>query len=247
MERAKQGDTSAFEELTVQHSSDAFRLAAAMVGPDEAADMVQEAFVAAWRMLPTLRDSDRWEPWMRSILMNRCRNALRTRTRRPHLVVLDMDRPIAAAHAVHEPMREVDARWAARYYASAALRPEDRAVIVLHYLADLPLREVAATLGLRLGTVKSRLNAGLRAARAERRGGAGMSDSRFAQQLPADATRYLGGRAAPGAADPPRRQHHGRGRKHAPGRARVLTSGPFHVSILAAAAVLSCIGGAAAD
>jgi RNA polymerase sigma-70 factor (ECF subfamily) len=138
-----------------------------MVGPDEAADMVQEAFVAAWRMLPTLRDSDRWEPWMRSILMNRCRNALRARTRRPRLVVLDMDRPVATAHAVHEPMREVDARWA-MHDALAALRPEDRAVIVLHYLADLPLREVAATLGLRLGTVKSRLNAGLRALRAER-------------------------------------------------------------------------------
>ena len=158
---------AAFEELTIQHSPDAFRLAAAMVGPDEAADMVQEAFVAAWRMLPSLRDSDRWQPWMRSILMNRCRNALRTRTRRPRLVVLDMDRPVTTSHAVHEPMREVDARWA-MHDALAALRPEDRAVIVLHYLADLPLREVAATLGLRLGTVKSRLNAGLRALRAER-------------------------------------------------------------------------------
>ena len=167
MERAKHGDMAAFEELTVQHSADAFRLAAAMVGPDEAADMVQDAFVAAWRTLPTLRDSDRWESWMRSILMNRCRNALRTRSRRPRLVLLDMDRPTMTAREVHEPMREVDARWA-MHDALAALRPEDRAVIVLHYLADLPLREVAATLGLRLGTVKSRLNAGLRALRAER-------------------------------------------------------------------------------
>jgi RNA polymerase sigma-70 factor (ECF subfamily) len=166
VERAKHGDMAAFEELTIQHSADAFRLAAAMVGPDEAADMVQEAFVAAWRTLPTLRDSDRWESWMRSILMNRCRNALRTRSRRPRLVVLDMDRP-TTAREVHEPMREVDARWAMQD-ALAALRPEDRAVIVLHYLADLPLREVAATLGLRLGTVKSRLNSGLRALRAER-------------------------------------------------------------------------------
>jgi RNA polymerase sigma-70 factor (ECF subfamily) len=167
VERAKHGDTAAFEELTVQHSSDAFRLAAAMVGPDDAADMVQEAFVAAWRTLPTLRDSDRWEAWLRSILTNRCRNALRSRSRRPQLVVLDMDRPLSGARATHEPMREVDSRWA-MHDALAALRPEDRAVIVLHYLADLPLREVAATLGLRLGTVKSRLNAGLRALRAER-------------------------------------------------------------------------------
>lgn len=99
--------------------------------------------------------------------MNRCRNALRTRSRRPQLVVLDMDRPLQGTRTAHEPMRDVDSRWAMQD-ALAVLRPEDRAVIVLHYLADLPLREVAATLGLRLGTVKSRLNAGLRALRAER-------------------------------------------------------------------------------
>jgi RNA polymerase sigma-70 factor (ECF subfamily) len=166
VERAKRGDTAAFEELTVQHSTDAYRLAAAMVGPDDAADMVQDAFVAAWRTLPSLRDTDRWESWLRSILMNRCRNALRTRTRRPRLVVLDAEGSHPRQPS-HEPMRELDSRWE-MHDALAELRPEDRAVIVLHYLADLPLREVAVVLGLRLGTVKSRLNAGLRALRAAR-------------------------------------------------------------------------------
>ena len=142
-----------------------YRLAAAMVGPDDAADMVQEAFVSAWRELPRLRDTDRWESWLRSILMNRCRNALRTRTRRPRLVLLDQDGRAAPRQMSHEPMRAVDDRWA-MHDALETLRPEDRAVIVLHYLADLPLRQVASVLGLRLGTVKSRLNAGLRALRA---------------------------------------------------------------------------------
>jgi len=136
-----------------------------MVGLDDAADMVQDAFVSAWRTLPSLRDSDRWESWLRSILMNRCRNALRTRKRRPRLVVVPSEgHPYQPSH---EPMRELDSRWA-MHDALAELRPEDRAVIVLHYLADLPLREVAVVLGLRLGTVKSRLNAGLRALRAAR-------------------------------------------------------------------------------
>ena len=159
------GDTAAFEELTVAYSPEMFRLAAAMVGPDDAADMVQEAFVSAWRELPRLRDADRWESWLRSILMNRCRNALRTRTRRPQLVLLDPDGHETPRQMAHEPMRDVDNRWA-MHDALGALRPEDRAVIVLHYLADLPLRQVAGVLGLRLGTVKSRLNAGLRALRA---------------------------------------------------------------------------------
>jgi RNA polymerase sigma-70 factor (ECF subfamily) len=165
VERSKRGDTAAFEELIVAYSSDLFRLAAAMVGPDDAADMVQEAFVSAWRELPRLRDPDRLESWLRSILMNRCRNALRTRSRRPRIVLLEVDGQATPSQMSHEPMRAVDDRWAMRD-ALAVLRPEDRAVIVLHYLGDLPLRQVASVLGLRLGTVKSRLNAGLRALRA---------------------------------------------------------------------------------
>jgi RNA polymerase sigma-70 factor (ECF subfamily) len=136
-----------------------------MVGPDEASDMVQDAFVSAWRTLPRLRDADKWHSWLRSILMNRCRNALRTRTRRPRLVVLDPDGSAGTHESSHDPMRELDSRWEMQD-ALAALRPEDQAVIVLFYLADLPLPEVASVLGLRLGTVKSRLNAGLRALRA---------------------------------------------------------------------------------
>ena len=158
VERSKRGDTAAFEELTVLYSTDLYRVAAAMVGPDEAADMVQDALVSAWRTLPKLRDSDKWESWLRSILMNRCRNALRTRSRRRHLVALNPDQ------RSHEPMRELDSRWAMQD-ALDALRPEERAVIVLFYLADLPLPEVARVLGLPVGTVKSRLNAGLRALR----------------------------------------------------------------------------------
>lgn len=165
-ERAKRGDVAAFEELTVQHSADMFRLAAAMVGPDEAVDMMQEAFVAAWRELPRLRDTDRFESWLRRILLNRCRNTLRTRSRRPTLTVLDPDGSLGPGRMTAEPMRHAENRWA-MHDALAELRPEDRAVIVLHYLADLPLRQVASVLGLRLGTVKSRLNAGLRALRAQ--------------------------------------------------------------------------------
>jgi RNA polymerase sigma-70 factor (ECF subfamily) len=162
VKRSQRGDQAAFEELIVRDSAGLYRIAAAMVGPDEAADMVQDAFVSAWRQLPRLRDTDRWDSWLRSILMNRCRNALRTRTRRPHLVALEPDEVLQA----HEPMRALDARWAMDD-ALAVLRPEDRAVIILFYLADLPLPQVASVLGIRLGTAKSRLSAGLRALRAQ--------------------------------------------------------------------------------
>ena len=163
VERSKRGDTAAFEELTVQCAPDLFRLAAAMVGPDEAADMVQEALVSAWRTLPTLRDAGKWDSWVRSILMNRCRNALRTRTRRPQLTVLGDE---SASEPSTEPMRALHSRWAVED-ALAVLRPEERAVVVLFYLADLPLPQVADVLGARLGTVKSRLSSALTTLRAE--------------------------------------------------------------------------------
>jgi RNA polymerase sigma-70 factor (ECF subfamily) len=160
VERSKGGDAAAFEELIMRDSPALYRLAAAMVGPDDAADMVQDAFVPAWRELPRLRDTGRWQSWLHSILMNRCRNALRTRKRRPHLVALDPE----MVAPTEEPMRELDARWAMQD-ALRVLSPEERAVVVLFYLADLTLPQVASVLGVRLGTVKSRLHAALQVLR----------------------------------------------------------------------------------
>ena len=68
---------------------DIYRLAAAIVGPDEARDVAQESFVAAWRDLPKLRQLDRFEVWLRRIVINRSRNALRSRGRRPNPVALE--------------------------------------------------------------------------------------------------------------------------------------------------------------
>ena len=168
VEQSKRGDAAAFEELTVQSTPDLYRLAAAMVGPDEAPDMVQDALVSAWRSLPRLRDASKWESWLRSILMNRCRNALRTRGRRRQLHLVNPDDPSGPHEPVTEPMRALDARWALED-SLAVLSADERAVVVLFYLADLPLPQVADVLGVRLGTVKSRLHAALERLRTEQR------------------------------------------------------------------------------
>lgn len=160
--RARSGEVAAFEQLAERYLPDLYRLAAAMVGPEEARDVTQEALVSAWRELPRLRRADRLEPWLRSILMNRARNVLRTRRRHP-TVRLDLTGEGVNQMSV-DPLHTVHLRLAAED-ALACLRPDERSVIVLHYLADLPLREVARTLGLREGTVKSRLHAALRSLR----------------------------------------------------------------------------------
>ncbi len=144
------------------HVPSLYRLAAAMVGPAEAADVAQEALISAWKELHRLQRPDRLESWLRSILMNRARNVLRTRRRHP---AIPYDPQAGHADLLrHEPLSALSSRWAVEA-AMSRLRPDERAVIVLHYMADLALRDVARTLGLREGTVKSRLHAALRALR----------------------------------------------------------------------------------
>lgn len=160
--RATSGDLEAYERLVRPHVTSLYRLAAAMVGLEEARDVTQEALVSAWRELPGLKHPDRLESWLRSILMNRARNVLRTRRRHP-AVTFEPE----AGHGdrlSHEPIPALHGHWAVEE-ALAGLSAEHRSVVVLHYLADLPVRQVAEMLGLREGTAKSRLHAALQALR----------------------------------------------------------------------------------
>ena len=90
--------------------------------------------------------------------MNRARNLLRARSR--HSVVRFEPVSDHGIGLFEEPIAGLHGRWAIED-ARAVLRPDERAVIVLHYFADLTLRQVAESLGVREGTVKSRLHAGL--------------------------------------------------------------------------------------
>lgn len=162
IDRAVRGDVAAFEALVEPHLPPLYRLATAMVGSDEARDVTQETLVSAWRELRKLKQPNRLESWLRSILMNRARNTLRTRKRHP---AVSFEPMLGHGRAlVEEPIAGLHGRWAVEE-ALQTLRPDERAVLVLHYLADLPLRQVAESLGLREGTAKSRLHAGLKGLR----------------------------------------------------------------------------------
>jgi RNA polymerase sigma-70 factor, ECF subfamily len=162
IDRAVGGDVAAFEELVAPHLAGLYRLGAAMVGPDEARDVTQETLMSAWRELRRLKQPERLESWLRSILMNRARNLLRTRKRHPSISFEPSDGH--GSSLIDEPITGLHGQWAAEE-ALARLRPDERAVLALHYFADLPLREVAASLGVREGTAKSRLHAGLKSLR----------------------------------------------------------------------------------
>lgn len=165
--RAKARDREAFEMLVEKHASETFRLAAAIVGPADAADVTQETFVSAWQQLPKLRDAGAFGPWLRRICVNRSRNWLRMHARRPR-AALQVDDP--AAPAFPDPRGDFRAAAEARAVLEPAfdsLTPDQRAVLALHYSMGFSIAEAAEALGIRVGTAKSRLSAGLAALRRE--------------------------------------------------------------------------------
>jgi RNA polymerase sigma-70 factor (ECF subfamily) len=153
----------AFEARVARSVPDAHRLAAAIVGHDDAADVVQDSLVEAWRHIGSLRDPERFDAWFRSIVANRCRNVLRARGRRPRTTsITPATLTLGADGAPDEPVALRDALDRA----FARLSADHRTVLALRYTLDLPLTEIARTLGVPEGTVKSRLHTAIARLRA---------------------------------------------------------------------------------
>jgi RNA polymerase sigma-70 factor (ECF subfamily) len=119
----------------------------------EAQDVVQEAFARALARPQGLSDVDTPEAWLRTVAIN----VVRRRWRRRQILdtILRRDRPVRQVIAAAPGPERADVRDAL-----TALPRVYREVIVLHYLADLPVYEVAELLGVPVGTVKSRLSRG---------------------------------------------------------------------------------------
>jgi len=152
VERAQGGDRDAFAVLAALFVARLDAAARLILRDHELArDAVQEGFLRAWRNLPTLRDPDRFEAWLRSLVFRSCIDVLRRRRRRPiEVELLPIDGPAVADIATHIADRDV------LELALRRLAPEQRAVIVLHYYLGMPLPDVAAALGIPIGTAKSR-------------------------------------------------------------------------------------------
>ncbi len=161
VERAKRGDHDAFATL----AGDAIaRLDAAarliLRDPELARDGVQDGYLRAWRTLPALRDPDRFDAWLRRLIVHSCIDIMRRRRHRAIEVDLtpidvagggDFTAMIADRDLVEEALRHLDPEW--------------RAVVVMHYFLGMPLPEVATALRIPLGTAKSRLHRSIHAMR----------------------------------------------------------------------------------
>jgi RNA polymerase sigma-70 factor (ECF subfamily) len=163
VERARRGDHDAFAVLAAATIDRLDATARLILGDsDLAKDAVQETLFRAWRELPTLRDPDRFLPWVRRILVRACFREGRRRGRiRVEVELASIAEPVAPGDAAAS-VADRDALDRA----FDRLAPEARALIVLHHYLDLPLPEVAAALDVPLGTAKSRLHRATRELRA---------------------------------------------------------------------------------
>jgi RNA polymerase sigma factor (sigma-70 family) len=160
---AKGGDTLAYAQLLRRHQAVAFRAASLIAGSAaEAEDATQEACVKAWLALERFRPTAPFRPWLVQIAINEARNGRRAAGRRAGLALRVGDDPagsLAAPSAEAETLAsEERARLAA---AVEELGEDDQLVIAARYFIGLSEAETATALGLRRGTVKSRLSRAL--------------------------------------------------------------------------------------
>jgi RNA polymerase sigma-70 factor (ECF subfamily) len=160
--RAQAGDEGAFASLAVALGDRLHNASVRILRDlDLAEDATQQAIVSIWRDLPQLRDLARFEAWAYRILVRACyAEARRERRWSPKLRVLDRD-----AGPSHEEMEAVVRRDQLER-GFRRLTVEQRAVVVLHHYLDMPLADVAETLGIPAGTVRSRLFYAMRGLRA---------------------------------------------------------------------------------
>ena len=166
--RAAGGDRDAFDALITPRLGRLFRMARAILRDEAAArDVVQDACVSAWRELASVRDAGRFDAWLSQIVVNHCRTELRRSGRRAvREISIDAtpggDRApgasVAERAAAGPPLgdRVVEAEAIRRAF--DRLAPDERALIVMHYVEDRPLAEIAAALRVPTGTVKWRLS-----------------------------------------------------------------------------------------
>jgi RNA polymerase sigma-70 factor (ECF subfamily) len=154
VERAQQGDHDAFAVLAGMFVARLDAAARLILRDHELArDAVQDGFIRAWRSLPSLRDPDRFEGWLRSLVARSCIDILRRRGRRPiEVELVSTDGPSITDVSVITADRDLLETILRR------LPPEQRAVVVLRYYFDLEVPQIAATLRIPVGTAKSRLH-----------------------------------------------------------------------------------------
>ena len=156
------GDLDAFDELAARYRAGVVRAAQAIVGREDAEDVAQDALLLAFKALPSIEDPRKFAAWLQAITRHRAlRLSKRERARKDANVELDelllervdaLSRPLVVESTEDEGMAQALERVPADY----AL------VLRLRFLDEMPLKRIAAFLGVPVSTVKWRVHRGKR-------------------------------------------------------------------------------------
>jgi RNA polymerase sigma-70 factor, ECF subfamily len=150
---ARSGDREAFDLLAATFVDRLYAIARLVLrDSDRAEDAVQEALVRCWRDLPALREPDRFDPWIRRLLMRAITDEFRRERRhRGSVVLLRLEPSTADASSAVVVREQLDVGF-------RRLSLEHRAIVVLRLYLGLSIEEAAVSLGIPVGTAKSRLH-----------------------------------------------------------------------------------------
>lgn len=171
IEKWQSGDISAFESLFQQYQELVFKTAYLMVGDEEEAkDVLQEVFITVWKSRSTFNHAKgKFTTWLHRITINQC--LMRQRKKQPIIISLEeargsrLDLPETRSSQLPEELSI--SKWEYERLATAinSLDGKFRPVFILRYFNDLSYEEIAQVMNIPLGTVKSRLNTGIKTLR----------------------------------------------------------------------------------
>lgn len=163
---AAAGNEDAFAELVQLYQDKVYTLALRMCeNPDDAIDVSQDAFLAAWKGLPNFRGDSNFATWLYRLTSNAAIDHLRrTKHQRGERSLEDEALTVAGGPDPHAEAEASELRQAVES-ALQRLTPDHRQALVLREIHELSYEEISQTAGVDLGTVKSRISRARKALR----------------------------------------------------------------------------------
>jgi len=167
IERSREGDIAAFDQLVRKYERSVFNTAYRLSGSyDDASDIAQEAFVRAWNNLKSFRGDAAFSTWLYRIVTNIFLDERKRKKNRQHRSLeeeRDLDessvtRQYEAPSPGPQDIAEGEERRRILEQAISSLPDNQKAMVVLYHTQGLAYEEIAEITGLPMGTVKSRLN-----------------------------------------------------------------------------------------
>jgi RNA polymerase sigma-70 factor (ECF subfamily) len=158
---SRKGDQDAFARLVQLHQRRVFNLVYRMLQDyEEASEVTQEAFFAAWQGLPSFRGDARFSTWLYRIAYNCCLKQLEVRKReRAVQIAVQAEQALAHRSLEERASAELDAQDCQQFVRSqlSTLPAKYRIVLVLRHLQEMTYEEIAEILSMPVGTIKTHL------------------------------------------------------------------------------------------